>query len=97
MPEAFICREYRLTDGGVVTLIVYRPARAHDGPDFECSYAIRGLGTPVRQAITGVDEVQSMLLALRVAAAVLSASPEYKSRRLYWLEPDEPDLGLPLS
>jgi hypothetical protein len=81
----------------VVTLIVYRPALAHDGPDFECSYEIRGLGTLVGQAITGVDEVQSMLLALKAAAAVLIASPEYKARQLYWLDPRNPDLGLPLS
>ncbi len=97
VPKEFLRREYRLTDGGAATLIVYRPAKFPDGSDFECKYEIHGLGKSVQRMAGGVDEIQSVLLALEMAAAALIASPEYKARQLYWLDPNDPDLGLPLS
>ena len=97
VPEEIVRRENRLTNGGAATLIVYRPTNFPDCSDFECKYEIRGLGNPVHRMAGGVDEIQSVLLALEMAAAALIASPEYRARQLYWLDPSDPDLGLPLS
>jgi hypothetical protein len=95
--EEFLRRNYCLANGGEAVLVVYRPAKALDGEDFECKYEIQGLDNPMQRMACGVDEVQCVLLALEMAAAALIASPEYKARQLYWLDPDDPDLGLPLS
>lgn len=96
-PIPLIHRDYRLISGGNVTLIVHSPAKFPDGSDFTCEYEIRGLHSPVKRAAGGVDSIQCVLLALEMAAAALIASPEYRGRQLYWLNPDDPDLGLPLS
>ncbi len=95
--EELLRRDYCLANGGEAKLIVYRPTKVLDGADFECKYEIRGLGNPVQRMAGGIDEVQCVLLALEMAAAALIASPEYKARQLYWLDSDDPDLGLPLS
>lgn len=82
--------------GSAVHLIVFQPSSCADGQDFQCGYEINGLSKKYGRTVMGVDAIQSVLIALKIAAADLSSSDEYKSRDLYWLEVGDTDIGLPM-
>lgn len=94
-PE-FLRRKFHLTDGEDVFLLVKYPTPFEGGQDYKTEFVILGIGDEAVRQIGGVDEIQSLLLALRVAASLLMTFDEYKSGRLYWLKPGDPDLGLPV-
>ncbi|WP_146055883.1 DUF6968 family protein [Bosea psychrotolerans] len=65
-----------------------------DGDVFRCDYTIEfPLRTRAFRAI-GVDEIQSLLLAMQMAHTDLLASPENQATGVSWL--GMTDLGLPL-
>lgn len=94
--EIILYRNYRLKNGRDVVLLVRQPMLFGEGPDFKTEYLIRGLGDEQVRFAGGIDAIQSMLLALKMAAAFLVTSDEYRSGQLYWLEKNDSDLGLPL-
>jgi hypothetical protein len=96
IPDEILRRVYRIKGGGEVTLVVYRPKAFDDSPDMCCEFDIIGLPGQSRQFAGGVDAIQSLLLALKMAATDLVTSAEFESGRLYWLEEGDTDLGLPL-
>ena len=89
-------RTYYLEGGSPVYLIIYRPVTYADTQDAQCEYEILGLAKEFGRHVMGVDSMQSVLLALKVAAADLVSSDEYKSGNLYWLEAGNRDIGLPI-
>jgi hypothetical protein len=94
--EPFFTRIFHLKNGHQVRLDIALPRRFPDSEDYMCPYRIVGLAEPREAFAGGVDSIQSFQLALHSVAAVLMGSTEYQSHQLYWLEPDERDLGLPV-
>jgi hypothetical protein len=94
--EYFFTRIFQLNSGGEVRLDIAQPRLFPEGQDYMCPYRILGLSNPHESFAGGVDSIQSFLLALHNAASVLIGSTEYRSQELYWLEPGERDLGLPV-
>ena len=65
------------------------------GYDFGCVYEIDGLETkPITRRIFGVDGVQALDLAMKMAMVDLLCSKAYQEGRLTWL--GSGDLGLPV-
>jgi hypothetical protein len=89
-------RNYQLKNGSKVQLIVGVPEPFPDGKDYQCAYQITGLGDGQIRYAGGVDLLQSLQLALKMAASILITSPEYIAGQLYWLEDGSRDIGLPL-
>lgn len=95
--KEFLSRTYSIRGGPKVSLVIYQPVPFPDGVDMRCEYEISGLATlRPRQFAGGVDAIQSLLLALKMAATDLVTSAEYQLGDLFWLEEGNPDLGLPL-
>ena len=93
MTDAFIERRFELGESAEVIVRFGRPVR--DGQDFYCEYEIAWPDRKQRHRAFGVDQVQALLLALKMAHARLVSSPEGKRGELRWL--GEADLGLPTS
>jgi hypothetical protein len=89
-------RDYHLRNGSKVQLIVGIPQPFPDGKDYQCAYQVTGLGDGQIRYAGGVDLLQSLQLALKMAASILVTSPEYIEGQLYWLEDGSRDIGLPL-
>lgn len=69
--------------------------RTRPNGDAEVDVAIRGLfAVDWQVAIVGVDTLQALMLALRVARAKLEGTPEFRSGELRWL--GHPGHGLDL-
>lgn len=94
--DELLRRTYHLDGGAPVHFIIYRPVTFAGTQDAQCKYEILGLSKEFGRHVMGVDSMQSVLLALKVAAADLVSSDEYKSGNLYWLEAGNRDIGLPI-
>lgn len=94
--DELLRRTYHLDGGAPVYLIIYRPVSYADTQEAQCKYEIFGLSKKFGRHVMGIDSMQSVLLALKVAAADLVSSDEYKSGSLYWLEAGDRDIGLPM-
>ena len=57
--------------------------------DFGCRLRIKGHSFNVDRVIYGVDSLQAMILAIKLARSIIAESEAYKEGRLYWLEPGE--------
>jgi hypothetical protein len=77
-----------------VTVSFAAPQMFSDGRDARCEHQILGLGDERIYWAGGIDLVQALELALKMAAAQLMATSEYLTGRLSWL--GRTDLGLPL-
>jgi hypothetical protein len=88
-------RELSLSSGQSVTVLIGKPERFPDLPDFYCPYQILGLGLERVRRAAGVDAVQAMELAHKLIGADLYTSKEYRAGELHWLEPGDGDLGFP--
>lgn len=93
MTDAFIERRFELGENAEVIVRFGRPVR--DTQDFYCEYEIEWPDRKERHRAFGIDQVQALLLALKIAHAMLVSSPEGKRGELRWLGTD--DLGLPTS
>jgi hypothetical protein len=67
----------------------------HPEGDFACPFRIEGLGDSKTRYAAGVDEIQSLLLALKLIGTILHTSDENQQSRLKSLD-DEGSLGFPL-
>ena len=73
-----------------VEIVLGAPRRA--GKDWECPFAIRGLGDGSVQTMTGADSLQALQLAVRAIRARL----EETGRRFLWI-PTAPTFGSGIS
>jgi hypothetical protein len=90
-------REFELSKGRRKTKVYVRfgrPRRTRDGRQFSCIYRIDGLGQAVAHRTHGVDSIQALDLAMKMAMADLVSSDEYTEGRLTWIGIH--DLGLPM-
>jgi hypothetical protein len=55
--------------------------------DFGCRLRIKGESFNVDRIIYGVDSLQAITLAIKLARSIITDSEAYKEGRLYWLEP----------
>ena len=95
--EVIAVRRLALKDSETsVALEIGRPEKFPDGEDYFCPYRVVGLGNDKVRYAGGVDAVQALLLALKKVGAQLNTCAEHRDGRLYWLEADSRDLGLPL-
>ena len=59
------------------------------GDDFGCHVRIKGHSFNVDRVIYGVDSLQAVILAIKLAHSIITDSEAYKQGRLYWLEPGD--------
>jgi hypothetical protein len=83
-------RELRLDDPTAPRPVIVELARPvpHPNGDFACPFRIEGLGEAKTRYAAGIDEIQSLLLALRMIGAILYTSIEHQDGRLKWLDDD---------
>ncbi len=77
-----------------VLLEIGAPYPMEDGPDFWCPYRINGLGSGQVQKAGGVDSMQALYEAMKLAAADLYCSDAAREKVLNWL--GQGNLGLPV-
>ncbi|TRD00277.1 hypothetical protein FJV77_00010 [Mesorhizobium sp. WSM4306] len=83
MAETFIERHFELGSTDEVTARFFRPVKRE--LDFCCDYEIAWPDKTRRFHAYGIDEVQALTLALRMAHANLLSSPEAKRGEIRWL------------
>lgn len=91
-------RMLTLTDNNsnrLVTVSIGRPEKFTDSEGFYCPFKITGLGDESVNWCGGIDEVQSLLLALERIGIVLTDTDEYKQGNLVWVGSDKGKLGFP--
>jgi hypothetical protein len=91
MDAVFVERQFELAGEARVIVRFFRPELDDDA--YRCDYKIIW---PDRERTfngVGVDGVQALILAMKMAHADLLSSPEAKAGHLSWL--GEGDLGLP--
>jgi hypothetical protein len=77
-----------------VTILIGKPRRLPDSPDYYCPFQITGMDPEEVRCAYGVDAVQAIQLALVHIGAHLSGSKEAKTGQLRW--EDMSDLGFPI-
>jgi len=80
-----------------VTVLIGKPERFPDSPDYYCCYQILGLGFERVKRAGGVDAVQAMDIAHKMIGAELYTSKEYRAGELHWAAGSKGDLGFPLA
>jgi hypothetical protein len=91
--DVIATRTLRLDGKDTIMLSIGRPVAEPGGTVF-CYYQITGVGSGRVRRAGGIDDIQALTLALKIAAADLYASDEGKAGRITWL--GEKDLGLPV-
>ena len=86
-------REFDCGEGKIV-LELGMPYAVDDGGTYFCPYRILGLGSGRVRRAGGVDSMQALYEALRIAAADLYASDAARAKILKWL--GQRNLGLPV-
>lgn len=92
--DVIATRTLALDGKDTITVRIGRPVTEPDGTVF-CYYQVLGVGSGRVRRAGGVDEIQALTLAMKIAAADLYASDEGKAGRITWL--GEKDLGLPVA
>jgi hypothetical protein len=82
-------RDFRTADDRTITVRILKPAPRETG-EWGCEVVFAG-ALDRRTTAYGVDSVQALFLALRLAGADLYT----REPPVYWLDPDD-DLGLPV-
>lgn len=77
-----------------VTVKIGRPEPFPGGGGFFCPFEISGLAKPENFRGGGADEMQALVLTLKMIGNTLVHSPEGKAGLLRWF--GESDLGFPL-
>lgn len=90
-------RELTLSSGKPVTVLIGKPERFPDSPDYFCSYQILGLGSERVKRAGGVDAIQAMECAHKMIGADLYTSNEYRAGELHWSAGSQGDLGFPVA
>ena len=89
-------REFRLSAGKTVTVLIGKPEKFPDSDDYYCPYQILGLGNERIRRAGGSDSMQALELTLKKIGADLYTSKEFQSGELTWPGGKAGDLGLPL-
>ena len=90
-------RELELSSGKPVTVLIGKPERFPDSPDYYCPYQILGLGFERVKRAGGVDAIQAMEFAHKMIGADLYTSKEYRAGELHWAAGSQGELGFPLA
>lgn len=77
-------RSFDVVGGNKVTLTIGKPEPFPDGQDYYCPYRISGIGSGKVWYAGGVDAIQALIMALKLADVGLRASKEYKAGALSW-------------
>jgi hypothetical protein len=93
MKNVIASRTYRLLGDspGSVDVLIFQPVP--DGSDFKCHYEVHWPDQKKNGHASGVDAIQSLILAIRKLGADLQFSEPYKSGTLVWLDAGD-GLGL---
>ena len=91
MADAFIRRRFELGETSEVVVQFNNPVQRD--VDYRCDYEITWPDRKRAFCAFGIDEVQALILALKMVHAELLYSPEGKRGELRWLGSE--DLGLP--
>ena len=78
-----------------VVVLLGRPRRLPDHPDYYCPYQIKGLGPERIRYACGIDLFQALMLALSSLAADLEALGRESGGRLHWDCGEKGGLGFP--
>jgi hypothetical protein len=81
-------------ESATLTLRLGKPRPFPDNEGFFCPFEVAGIGERKVRYAAGLDEFQSLQLALQLIPAVLHVYQKAADGRLYWLEPGD-DLGFP--
>jgi len=93
---AIATRCLSLVDGPAIVVTVGMPCKYDDTDEYYCPFQIVGLGRDSVNHASGADSMQALLLALKKIGAILNASEQAKSGRLYWFTEGNSDLGFPI-
>jgi hypothetical protein len=91
MPERFIERRLDLGEDAEVVVRFFSPVRRD--VDYQCNYEVEWPDRKRSFFSFGIDEVQALLLALKMVHAELVSSPAGRRGELRWL--GTKDLGFP--
>jgi hypothetical protein len=78
-----------------VKVLLGRPEKLPDGPDFYCPFQIVGLGPAKVRCAFGIDGFQVIQLAMTAVGGFLKSLCESEGRQLRWEGDDGGDLGFP--
>ena len=98
--DAMLTRQYELKNGGEVWLYVWKPVYFPDVPEegicehYMCYFQITGIGYDKLHRSGGVDSIQSLMLALKMAGVYLYASQSYETGDMTYLGQRDLDLSL---
>jgi hypothetical protein len=84
--------QYQQNSKSSEVVIEFEYPKPHGG-DYGCRVRIKGHNFNIDRVIYGVDSLQAMTLAIKLARSIITDSNAYKEGRLYWLEPGQ-DLDL---
>lgn len=80
----------------VVKVLLGKPEKLPDGPDFYCPFQIVGLGPERVRCAYGIDAFQAIQLAITAIGAFLKSLSESGGGTLRWEGGESGDLGFPL-
>ena len=89
-------RQLSLVSGGSVVVRIGAPRPFPEGDNSYCPFEILGLSPEVKSWAGGVDDIQSLQLALDKIGIILASRNRDAEDRLYWLTEGDPDLGFPM-
>lgn len=77
-------REFKCDDGTRIVVTLGAPYRHQEYDEIWCGYMIGGAEPVIVGRVVGVDEFQSILLAMKTVSAHLLAISEKRSARVFW-------------
>jgi hypothetical protein len=79
-----------------VKVVLGKPEKLPDGPDFYCPFQIVGMGSDKARCSYGIDAFQAIQLAMTSIGVFLKSLCESEQLRLRWEGDDSDELGFPL-
>lgn len=88
-------RRLSRTDGGSVLIRIGKPRPYPEGDNSYCPFEIVGLEYEISSRAGGVDDVQSLQLAIERIGITLNTYNQETGGNLFWFTEGDPDLGFP--
>jgi hypothetical protein len=85
-----------LERGAGVKVLLGKPEKLPDGPDFYCPFQIVGMGSDKVRCAYGIDAFQAIQLAMTAIGAFLKSLSESEEIGLRWEGDESGELGFPL-
>jgi hypothetical protein len=82
--------------GAIVKVLLGRPERLPDGPDFYCPFQILGIGPDKVRCAYGIDAFQAIQLAMAAIGPLLKSLCESEDATLRWEGDEGGNLGFPI-